>query len=40
VVATIMLKGGSSTTEEVEVAPVVAAAPAAPVRKAERVDKR
>jgi large subunit ribosomal protein L25 len=40
VVATIMLKGGSATTEEVEVAPVVAAAPAAPVRKAERVDKR
>ena len=32
--------GPQHTTEEVEVAPVVAAAPAAPVRKAERVDKR
>jgi large subunit ribosomal protein L25 len=40
VVATIMLKGGSSATEEVEAAPVVAAAPAAPAKKAERVDKR
>ncbi|MDA8256492.1 MAG: 50S ribosomal protein L25/general stress protein Ctc [Betaproteobacteria bacterium] len=41
VVATIMMKGGSAAEEEPEVAaPVVAAAPAAPARKAERVDKR
>ena len=41
VVATIMMKGGSAAEDEPEVAaPVVAAAPAAPVRKAERVDKR
>ena len=40
VVATILLKGGGSAVEEVEAAPVVAAAPAAPVKKAERVDKR
>ncbi|MCM2289658.1 MAG: 50S ribosomal protein L25/general stress protein Ctc [Sulfuritalea sp.] len=41
VVATIMMKGGSAAEEETVVAaPVVAAAPAAPARKAERVDKR
>ena len=40
VVATIMMKGGAAEEAEVVAAPVVAAAPAAPVRKAERVDKR
>ncbi len=40
VVATIMMKGGAAEEVEVVAAPVVAAAPAAPVRKAERVDKR
>ena len=41
VVATITMKGGASAAEEPEAAPVVvAAAPAAPVKKAERVDKR
>jgi large subunit ribosomal protein L25 len=40
VVVTITMKGGAQA-EEPEAAPVVvAAAPAAPVRKAERVDKR
>ena len=40
VVASIVMKGGPAT-EEPEAAPVVvAAAPAAPVKKAERVDKR
>ena len=39
VVASIIMKGGGAV-EEAEPAPVVAAAPAAPVKKAERVDKR
>jgi large subunit ribosomal protein L25 len=41
VVATIMMKGGGSASAEVEeAAPVVAAAPAKPEKKAERVDRR
>ena len=39
VVASIIMKGGGAV-EEAEPAPVVAAAPAAPAKKAERVDKR
>ena len=39
VVASIVMKGGGAV-EEPEAAPVVAAAPAAPAKKAERVDKR
>jgi large subunit ribosomal protein L25 len=39
VVASIVMKGGGAV-EEAEPAAVVAAAPAAPAKKAERVDKR